>query len=160
MVIDYSWDRTNRLNRFCRSDQVSYIRKGIPTIYFSTGYSRDYHQATDEPQYINYDLTARVARFVHDVAQAAAAIEPPSEMELKDPSEWTILGKPQPRVDTHEKVTGAPIFGIDVDLPDMLHGTVLMNPRLGGGISSKYREVRIPRLVAAAEHLRSGDLLL
>src|SRR5690606_31960830 len=25
MVIDYSWDRTNRLNRFCRSDQVSYI---------------------------------------------------------------------------------------------------------------------------------------
>lgn len=72
MVIDYSWDRTNRLNRFCRSDQVSYIRKGIPTIYFSTGYSRDYHQATDEPQYINYDLTARVARFVHDVAQTAA----------------------------------------------------------------------------------------
>ncbi len=72
MVIDYSWDRTNRLNRFCRSDQVSYIRKGIPTTYFSTGYSRDYHQATDEPQYINYDLSARVARFVHDIALAAA----------------------------------------------------------------------------------------
>lgn len=72
MVIDYSWDRTNRLNRFCRSDQVSYIRKGIPTTYFSLGYSRDYHQATDEPQYINYDLSARVARFVHDVAMTAA----------------------------------------------------------------------------------------
>ncbi len=72
MVIDYSWDRTNRLNRFCRSDQVSYIRKGIPTTYFSTGYSRDYHMPTDEPQYINYDLSARVARFVHDVALTAA----------------------------------------------------------------------------------------
>lgn len=72
MVIDYSWDRTNRLNRFCRSDQVSYIRKGIPTTYFSTGYSRDYHQATDEPQYINYDQSARVARFVHDIALAIA----------------------------------------------------------------------------------------
>lgn len=72
MVIDYSWDRTNRLNRFCRSDQVSYIRKGIPTTYFSTGYSRDYHMATDEPQYINYDLSARVARFVHDIALTAA----------------------------------------------------------------------------------------
>lgn len=68
MVIDYSWDRTNRLNRFCRSDQVSYVRKGIPTTYFSTGYSRDYHQATDEPQYINYEQSARVARFVHDIA--------------------------------------------------------------------------------------------
>jgi hypothetical protein len=72
MVIDYSWDRTNRLNRFCRSDQVSYIRKGIPTTYFSTGYSRDYHMPTDEPQYINYDLSARVARFVHDIARTAA----------------------------------------------------------------------------------------
>jgi hypothetical protein len=72
MVIDYSWDRTNRLNRFCRSDQVSYIRKGIPTTYFSTGYSRDYHMATDEPQYINYDLSARVGRFVHDIALTAA----------------------------------------------------------------------------------------
>ncbi len=72
MVIDYSWDRTNRLNRFCRSDQVSYIRKGIPTTYFSTGYSRDYHQATDEPQYINYDQSARVGRFIHDIVQAVA----------------------------------------------------------------------------------------
>ena len=41
-------------------------------VELSTIFSRDYHQATDEPQYINYDLTARVARFVHDVAQAAA----------------------------------------------------------------------------------------
>jgi hypothetical protein len=72
MVIDYSWDRTNRLNRFCRSDQVSYIRKGIPTTYFSTGYSRDYHMPTDEPQYINYEQSARVARFVHDIALTAA----------------------------------------------------------------------------------------
>ena len=72
MVIDYSWDRTNLLNRFCRSDQVSYVRKGIPTTYFSTGYSRDYHQPTDEPQYINYDQSARVARFVHDIALTVA----------------------------------------------------------------------------------------
>ncbi|MCA9721895.1 MAG: M28 family peptidase, partial [Gemmatimonadetes bacterium] len=72
MVIDYSWDRTNRLNRFCRSDQVSYIRKGIPTTYFSTGYSRDYHQPTDEPRYINYDQSARVARFIHDIALTVA----------------------------------------------------------------------------------------
>lgn len=72
MVIDYSWDRTNRLNRFCRSDQVSYIRKGIPTTYFSLGYSRDYHMPTDEPQYINYDQTGRVARFVHDIVLTVA----------------------------------------------------------------------------------------
>lgn len=72
MVIDYSWDRTNHLNRFCRSDQVSYFRKEIPVTYFSLGYSIDYHQPTDEPQYINYDQSARVARFVHEIANTVA----------------------------------------------------------------------------------------
>lgn len=85
MVIDYSWDRTNRLNRFCRSDQVNYIRAGIPTTYFSTGYSRDYHQLTDEPQYINYDLSARVARFVHDIAHTIA--NRPERLKLLPPEE-------------------------------------------------------------------------
>ncbi|HRP06844.1 MAG TPA: M28 family peptidase [Gemmatimonadales bacterium] len=67
MVIDWFWDRTNHLNRFCRSDQVSYVRLGIPTSYFSSGYSVDYHQPTDEPQYIDYDKSARIGRFVHDI---------------------------------------------------------------------------------------------
>lgn len=72
MVIDHFWDRTNHLNRFCRSDQVSYFRKEIPVTYFSLGYSIDYHQPTDEPQYINYDQGARVARFVHEIARTVA----------------------------------------------------------------------------------------
>ncbi len=72
MVIDYSWDRTNALNRFCRSDQVSYFAKNIPVTYFSLGYAVDYHQPTDEPQYIDYDHAARLGRFVHDIAETIA----------------------------------------------------------------------------------------
>lgn len=72
MAIDYSWDRTNALNRFCRSDQVNYIRKGIPTTYFSLGYARDYHQLTDEPQYIDYEHGARLGRFIHDILLTVA----------------------------------------------------------------------------------------
>ena len=64
MVIDYSWDRTNALKRFCRSDQVSYFNKQIPVTYFSLGYAVDYHMPTDEPQYIDYEHGARVGRFV------------------------------------------------------------------------------------------------
>jgi hypothetical protein len=71
MAIDRSWDvRENPLNRFCRSDQVNYVRKDIPTTYFSLGYAQDYHQVTDEPQYIEYDHAARLARFIHDVMSA------------------------------------------------------------------------------------------
>ncbi len=73
MAIDKTWDiRENPLNRFCRSDQVAYVRKGIPTVYLSLGYAQDYHQLTDEPQYIEYEHSARLARFVHDVMFAVA----------------------------------------------------------------------------------------
>ena len=36
------------------------------------GYAQDYHQATDEPQYIDYEHAARVGRFVHDIMLAIA----------------------------------------------------------------------------------------
>ncbi|MBI2795808.1 MAG: M28 family peptidase [Gemmatimonadetes bacterium] len=73
MALDKSWDvRENPLNRFCRSDQVSYVLKDVPVTYFSLGYAQDYHQLTDEPQYIDYDHAARLARFIHDVMWAIA----------------------------------------------------------------------------------------
>ncbi len=72
MAIDYSWDRTNKLNRFCRSDQVSFFSRDIPVTYFSLGYSRDYHQLTDEVQYIDYEHGARVGRFVHEIMTTVA----------------------------------------------------------------------------------------
>jgi isoquinoline 1-oxidoreductase subunit beta len=70
------------------------------------------------------------------LALKAAAIDPPSGIMLKDRKDWRLLGKPQPRVDMRAKVTGAPVFGIDVSLPDMVYGTVKMNPRLGGRMKS------------------------
>ncbi len=65
------------------------------------------------------------------LATEAALLTLPSPPTLKDPSTWRILGKSQPRVELHEKVTGAPIYGIDVQLPDMLYATVAMSPRFG-----------------------------
>lgn len=63
-----------------------------------------------------------------ELAAEAAAL-PPREVALRDAGEWKLLGKPQKRVDMLAKVTGAPVFGIDVALPGMLHGTVRMSPR-------------------------------
>jgi hypothetical protein len=51
---------------------VNYVHHDVPVTYFSTGYAQDYHQATDEPQYIEYDHMARVGRFVHDIMWAVA----------------------------------------------------------------------------------------
>jgi len=73
MDVDSSFDANGHpLNRYCRSDHYMYARYGIPITYFSLGYHTDYHQVTDEPQYIDYGHMARVASFVHDVAAAIA----------------------------------------------------------------------------------------
>src|ERR1019366_9100718 len=56
MAIDRTWDvSANPMNRFCRSDQVNYVKHDVPVTYISLGYAEDYHQPTDEPQYIEYE---------------------------------------------------------------------------------------------------------
>lgn len=71
--IDYSLDADGHpQNLYCRSDHWSYARYGIPIAFFSTGTHRDYHQVTDEAQYIDYDHTVRVASFLHDIAREVA----------------------------------------------------------------------------------------
>ncbi len=70
------------------------------------------------------------------LAAEAAKLTLPSPPALKGPSDWRILGKSQPRVELLEKVTGASIYGIDVQLPDMLYATVAMSPRFGAKAKS------------------------
>ena len=87
MAIDKSWEvAANPLNRFCRSDQVSYVRKDIPVTYFSLGYAQDYHQATDEAQYIEYEHAARLGRFIHDVMSAIAERRDKPAIAGQDPA--------------------------------------------------------------------------
>ncbi|MGH7583269.1 MAG: M28 family peptidase [Gemmatimonadales bacterium] len=87
MAIDRSWDvPANPLNRFCRSDQVNYVHHDVPVTYFSTGYSIDYHQATDEPQYIDYDHAARFANWIHEIMTAIANRHDRPAISGADPS--------------------------------------------------------------------------
>ncbi|MEM9010285.1 MAG: molybdopterin cofactor-binding domain-containing protein [Pseudomonadota bacterium] len=76
-------------------------------------------------------------------ASAAATQELPSDMQLRDRSEWKILGKSPGRVEIAEKVTGGRIFGIDVELPEMLHGTVVISPRFGARAASVSTEAAL-----------------
>jgi hypothetical protein len=52
-----------------------YARYGIPVAFFSTGGHGDYHEVTDEPQYLDYDHLRRVTQFIADVAAAVANLE-------------------------------------------------------------------------------------
>ncbi|MCA0301073.1 MAG: molybdopterin-dependent oxidoreductase [Proteobacteria bacterium] len=66
------------------------------------------------------------------VAAAAAQLEPPKEVKLKDPKTWTIAGQPLKRLDTLDKVTGKQMYGIDFTMPGMVVASVRACPVIGG----------------------------
>ena len=67
-----------------------------------------------------------------ELAELAARVAPPDEVALKSPRDWRLLGQPMQRLDIVAKSTGTQAYGIDIDLPDMVHATVRTNPRRGG----------------------------
>ena len=68
-VFNYSYDAPGHpLQYYCRADHYNYARYGIPSVSLSRGEHLDYHQVTDEPQYIDYDALARVTRMVREAA--------------------------------------------------------------------------------------------
>jgi isoquinoline 1-oxidoreductase subunit beta len=71
-----------------------------------------------------------------ELAEAAALVKISGEPALKDRSEWTLLGKTQPRVDMPGKVTGTAMFTADLRLPGMVFATVKANPNLGAEMLS------------------------
>jgi hypothetical protein len=75
-TFDYEYDAPGHPQQFyCRSDHAMYARYGIPVVFFSTGSHADYHQITDEPEYIDYDKMARVASFVADLTRTIANLD-------------------------------------------------------------------------------------
>src|SRR5437773_5444342 len=80
---------------------------------------------------ITHTPSRRKLRF-GQVAQAASKLEPPKDVKLKDPKEWNLVGKPARRLDIPDKVTGKPLFGIDVQLPGMAYAAIAQCPVFRG----------------------------
>jgi isoquinoline 1-oxidoreductase beta subunit len=70
------------------------------------------------------------------VAAAAAELFPPEHVELKDPKDWKLIGKPVKRLDTDDKLNGKQVFGADLKLPGMLNAAIKACPVFGGKVKS------------------------
>jgi isoquinoline 1-oxidoreductase beta subunit len=70
------------------------------------------------------------------LSKSAAAMPVPKDVKLKDPSKYTIIGKPLRRLDTPVKVNGAAKFGLDVSLPGMLTAVIARPPVFGAKAGS------------------------
>jgi isoquinoline 1-oxidoreductase beta subunit len=67
--------------------------------------------------------------------QTAAGLEPVTDVTLRDPSQWRLIGKPMERVDIVGKSTGTLPYGIDLTVEGMVHAAVRVNPRKGGTLN-------------------------
>ena len=70
------------------------------------------------------------------VAADAAAITAPAQIALKDPKDWKLIGTRQNRLEVADKVTGKPIYAIDVRLPNMLYAAIVQCPVFKGTVRS------------------------
>ncbi len=70
------------------------------------------------------------------VAAAAARLPVPTEVPLKDPKDWKLVGKRLARLDTVEKTNGSLVYGADLNLPGMLHAAIKDCPVFGGKVKS------------------------
>src|SRR5882762_412194 len=91
------------------------------------------------------------------LADAASQVKPPANIPLKDPKQFTLIGKPVRRLDTPSKVDGTAQFGLDVRLPGMLFALVARPPVFGGKVVSfdATEALKIPG-VRAIEQIPSG----
>lgn len=92
-------------------------------------------ECSAENSVITHKASGRSIRY-GEVAAAAAKLDAPKDVPLKDPKDWTIAGKALPRLDTADKTNGKKIYGMDFKLPGMLNAAIKDCPVFGGKVKS------------------------
>jgi isoquinoline 1-oxidoreductase beta subunit len=90
------------------------------------------------------------------VVDAAAKLEPPKDVALKNPKDWKIIGKPLRRLDTLDKLTGKQIYGIDMKLPGMLNAAIKDCPVFRGKVKS-FDSAKAVGMPGVKKIVRVGD---
>jgi len=90
------------------------------------------------------------------VAEAAARLEPPKDVKLKDPKDWKLIGKPVKRLDTLDKLTGKQVYGFDLKLPGMLNAAIRDCPVFGGKVAS-FDATKAERMPGVKKIVRVGE---
>ena len=71
-----------------------------------------------------------------ELAGVASSLPVPTNVKLKDPKDWTLIGTSPPRVDLPAKVDGSQLYAVDIQLPGLLHAAIHQCPVFGGKVKS------------------------
>src|SRR6204780_5309136 len=83
---------------------------------------------------VTHGASGRVAAY-GDLVDAASSVPVPQNPPLKDPKDFTLIGKPVKRLDTPNKTDGKVVYGIDALLPGMKFATLAQCPVFGGKVA-------------------------
>src|SRR5258705_5134993 len=115
-----------------------------------TGFGMQRHEQRDHARAVETHQT------FGKVAEAAARLEPPAEVKLKDPKDWKLVGKSVKRLDTADKTTGKMTYGIDVKMPGMLNAAIKACPVFGGKLKS-FDEAKVRDMKGVRKVVKVGD---
>jgi isoquinoline 1-oxidoreductase beta subunit len=90
------------------------------------------------------------------VAEAAAKLEQPKDVPLKDPKQWKLIGKPIKRLDTANKVNGRQVYGFDLKLPGMVNAAIKESPVFGGKVKS-FDAAAVSNMRGVKKVMQVGD---
>jgi isoquinoline 1-oxidoreductase beta subunit len=90
------------------------------------------------------------------LAEAAAKLDPPKEITLKDVKDWKIAGKGLKRLDTRDKLNGKLVYGIDIKLPGMLTAAIRDCPVNGGKVTS-FDAAKVTGMRGVKKVVQVGD---
>src|SRR5215212_9504126 len=147
-------------SRGIRTSQ-EYVRKGGATARVmlvqaaANGWKVPASECTAANSVITHTPSGRTTAY-GKVVEAAARLEPPADVKLKDPKDWKLAGKGLKRLDTADKTTGAMIYGIDVKLPGMLNAALKDCPVFGGKLKS-YDEAKVMGMKGVKKVVRVND---
>jgi isoquinoline 1-oxidoreductase beta subunit len=132
-----NWEPLRRVGAACRQMLITVAaqRWNVPAT-----------ECTTSPNKVLHAASKRSFTYA-ELAFDAAALAPPglASVTLKDPKDYRIIGTSQPNVDNLAIVTGKPLFGIDVTLPNMLYAVIQRCPVFGGKVKT-FNEDEIKKL--------------
>ena len=121
-----SWEQHRRAGATARATLVEAAARewGVPA-----------SEITVERGIVAHAPSGRRATF-GELAPKAAKLTPPAQVQLKDPSRFTLVGKRVPRIDGAAKTDGSAKFTMDFSLPGMLTAVIARPPRFGATVKS------------------------
>ncbi len=125
-AIPHSWKRLRNAGATARYLLISAA---------ATKWNVPFEECTAEKGFVYHKASGKKAGY-GELANEAAKLKVPADVKLKDPKDFSIIGKPLKNVENKNIVTGKGVFGIDFYREGMVYAVIQRPPAFGTKLKS------------------------